>query len=679
MSDPWADFRIAPTPPDPWAAFRQPQAPVPSTDGAPSPAPGIVAGSLKGAARALEGNLPFVDRAVAGAQSVLPQGYGGTGQDYATNLSAERAKNQQFATDNPVTNFVGGATAYAPAALIGGGATLPARIGSSALASFGLGGLQGASNSPDLTNSQETGRSIAQGELTGGALGAFFPAAGHAIGRGVSGLATALRGGPGEADLAALQTAKQAAYQNVKDMGAAYSPEAFSSLVNKIASDAKEQNINPGLHPGASSVIADMQARAKQGTPVTLPELDQMRQIAWRDSGGKPDAAERFFGGGIRKNIDDFVNTAFPGDMAPMPGAAKPTAVAPAEPAFSRPQVPPGPAPQPMLDFLRRLGGLQDEGGDLRSMGFSNLKGVAGKGSYKIIDKENGRPMDEGLRAAIEGGFMEPHETVADFINKIGEHPTYSVHDEEAVGRRAERDAYDFGQGESEPRDWDERERIESGRVGVGDIPGAAQNGNGLGSSLTPPIPSGPVASAQGAADAIQNARDLAQRQFKTQALAEALNKAEIQAAKQGIGGNTENAARQRLAPLLDKESWSPDEFAQLNQMVRGTRLTNALREASRLSPFQNTLMKVAEGTSFFGAPTMTTLAATLGSGAHLAGNIARRNAQNRLMETILAGGKTPTPPPMSAISGNYPRAALAATLAGNQNLQTQRRQNLSQ
>jgi hypothetical protein len=99
-------------------------------------------GALPGAARALENNLPFADRAVAGLQSVLPQGYGGTGQDYATNLTSERAKNQQFAEQNPGTNLVGGITAPAPLMTIpglGAGGGLGARIGGGAAEGFGIG------------------------------------------------------------------------------------------------------------------------------------------------------------------------------------------------------------------------------------------------------------------------------------------------------------------------------------------------------------------------------------------------------------------------------------------------------------------------------------------------------------------------------------------------------------
>jgi hypothetical protein len=49
--------------------------------------------SLKGAARALENNLPFAPEAV-GLQSILPQGYGGTGQGYEANRAAQYSQNR---------------------------------------------------------------------------------------------------------------------------------------------------------------------------------------------------------------------------------------------------------------------------------------------------------------------------------------------------------------------------------------------------------------------------------------------------------------------------------------------------------------------------------------------------------------------------------------------------------
>ncbi len=64
-----------------------------------------------------------------------------------------------------------------------------------------------------------------------------------------------------------------------------------------------------------------------------------------------------------------------------------------------------------------------------------------------------------------------------------------------------------------------------------------------------------------------------------------------------------------------------------------------------------------------------------VGMAAQGLGALARRNAQNKLMATILAGGKAPAqaaPPRLS-------RAAMAAALGANADLQGQRSQVTSQ
>lgn len=134
----------------------------------PQQTPGVMAG----VSRALENNIPFMDRAVAGAQSVLPQGYGGTGQDYAANLATERAKNAQFAQQNPWTNAAGGLAATAPLMAIPGAEG----VAGGALTGAGIGAVEGASGSPDLTDLSGTAGNIARGAGLGAAAGGIIPA-----------------------------------------------------------------------------------------------------------------------------------------------------------------------------------------------------------------------------------------------------------------------------------------------------------------------------------------------------------------------------------------------------------------------------------------------------------------------------------------------------------------------
>lgn len=584
--DPYAAFSSPQQNDDPYAAFSKPaeQSQEPKQLGA-----------LASAAKALEVNIPFMDRAVAGAKTYLPQGYGGTGQDYAANLATEKAKNAAFEEQNPVTTAVGGLTAYAPAVLVGGGATLPSRVGAQALTGLGIGALQGASSSPDLTNTQDTGQRIAQGELTGGALGAAIPAVAHGVGSVVNPLAAALQRGPGQAEIANLGNDVSAAYKRVNDLGAAYTPEAYQGLVGKIEGVAKDAYMDPSLTPGAASVIKNMQGRVGD-QPMALPELDKIRQLAQLRAGSSPSAEERMLGGKIRGNIDEFISGAKPGDMA-APALAPPKLVVAAKTDNGIKYGQPG---QIHADLYDPSWDMPNKGDVIGDLGFA----------------EPGGP------------FMSRKEAA-----------NYVLKNEPARGGQAQSlNILDTG---------------------------------GYTGEATSPMPRVNPADA---ALAIQNARELAMRQFKANAVTGALDKAEINAAKSGSGGNVENTTRQRLAAILPKEPWSPDELAQLNTMIRGTPVTNTLRQLTRFGPKGNALMMALElGALGTGNPALMTAGAG-GMAAQGIEALMRRNAQKNLLSTILAGGTRPEA--SKAISGNYPRAALAAALAGNADLQSQHRQN---
>jgi hypothetical protein len=159
------------------------QAPMSFDDLVPQSAPdqgGGVMGALKGASRALEANLPFVDRAVAATKS----------GDYATNLAAERNKNEQFVNQNPWTSALGGITASAPLATVGGPTFglggLGGRVASAAVPWGVAGAVQGASSSPDLTDLPETAKDSAIGGASGAALGAAVPLAAAGVGKAIS-------------------------------------------------------------------------------------------------------------------------------------------------------------------------------------------------------------------------------------------------------------------------------------------------------------------------------------------------------------------------------------------------------------------------------------------------------------------------------------------------------------
>ena len=93
--------------------------------------------------------------------------------------------------------------------------------------------------------------------------------------------------------------------------------------------------------------------------------------------------------------------------------------------------------PQNLVQFLRKMGGVKDEGGDLRSQNM-------GKRFIGLISKR-GAPMDRAREAAAEAGFLGhdreramANTTVADFIDAIMDHPRYSVDAQEWADRQSE-------------------------------------------------------------------------------------------------------------------------------------------------------------------------------------------------------------------------------------------------
>ena len=100
----------------------------------------------------------------------------------------------------------------------------------------------------------------------------------------------------------------------------------------------------------------------------------------------------------------------------------------------SQPVRPAAPRPQPLVDFIRERGGVQDHGGDLRSMGYGDVRGL-------IAKPGQGLSADRMREAAAEAGYLGAdtehavtHSTINDLFENIDpERPHYSVRDEAAV------------------------------------------------------------------------------------------------------------------------------------------------------------------------------------------------------------------------------------------------------
>lgn len=97
------------------------------------------------------------------------------------------------------------------------------------------------------------------------------------------------------------------------------------------------------------------------------------------------------------------------------------------------------PAEPPRLtDFLRRAGGLQDQGGEVTALG------VDAKSHPRLIRKEGGMNLDDATMKTWEAGYMpEFHDrpSVNDFLDALGQdvksdQPRYAAHDQDLVAYR---------------------------------------------------------------------------------------------------------------------------------------------------------------------------------------------------------------------------------------------------
>lgn len=93
----------------------------------------------------------------------------------------------------------------------------------------------------------------------------------------------------------------------------------------------------------------------------------------------------------------------------------------------------------------------------------------------------------------------------------------------------------------------------------------------------------------------LQKGRKLSHQAHKAETIENQIFRGETGAASSGTGGNQVNSIRQKVRTVLDNEvaprrsgtrqGFTPDEIAQMERIVRGSKGQNALRSASRLAP----------------------------------------------------------------------------------------------
>jgi hypothetical protein len=183
------------------------------------------------------------------------------------------------------------------------------------------------------------------------------------------------------------------------------SPQAYGDLVQKIASDAKDANINPKLNPRADAAIEYMQSQ-KSGNPITLTDLDQVRQFVNRNVTQNPEPSERYFGNQIRSNIDDFIQNAGPEHMAAGTGDEAAAAIQNARDLDTR-----AVKSQALADALQNAGlraGSTSSGGNIDNVTRQNLRSVFQKGNFtpdesaQFTNTIMGGPVQNTMRTVVK-------------------------------------------------------------------------------------------------------------------------------------------------------------------------------------------------------------------------------------------------------------------------------------
>src|SRR5258708_10312010 len=144
-----------------------------------------VGGAVDNAVRSIANGIPFMDRIAAAGGAAT--GIGGKFGDYSGNLEAQRGEDKKLEEASPVLNtaghIVGGAlvplVAVATAAT---GASLGVKTLYGALTGAGIGGMQGLSETKDLTDLPQAAKDTAIGVLGGATFGGTIPAVAKGVG-----------------------------------------------------------------------------------------------------------------------------------------------------------------------------------------------------------------------------------------------------------------------------------------------------------------------------------------------------------------------------------------------------------------------------------------------------------------------------------------------------------------
>jgi hypothetical protein len=233
--------------------------------------------SLDNVVRSVANGMTFgaADRIAAAANTVLPLDEGSHFGDYSGNLKNQQERTNAYREKHPVLNTVGNvvgnvaALPLMPEAITGGAMTGPvlSRVAAGGKAGALAGGLQGAFDSPDMTDVKRTVGGTAVGAAGGAVLGGGVPILAKGLGAVGSTIADSMRGYDGISSPAGKSLIKA-----LKQMA----PGEIDHTVDRLGPDATLMDMSPaflwkgagvsGNSPEARNTIAQMLTTRNNGT-----------------------------------------------------------------------------------------------------------------------------------------------------------------------------------------------------------------------------------------------------------------------------------------------------------------------------------------------------------------------------------------------------------------------------
>jgi hypothetical protein len=203
--------------------------------------------------------------------------------------------------------------------------------------------------------------------------------------------------------------------------------------------------------------------------------------------------------------------------------------------------------------------------------------------------------------------------------------------------------------GEARLQDVEDVRRYVNERVTPSQVPGEAALGKAMKDEIDTFLKKVGVAKGgEDDIDALFAGRETARRYKNAETLDDAMDAAALNAGSSGVGGNTINASRQAVKNALLKGKQAgylnPEEKAAVEQIVKGTRTSNALRRAGGFAPARGMFPSAgliaqasiagATGNPLFVAP------AVIGSVAQALGEQLTKRQVNDLSVLLKTGAK---------------------------------------